>query len=346
MQFVVLCVGGVAIGLVAGVIIVQVRQRLRDPAVENVISLLSPYLAYLPAEWLHVSGVLAVVTAGIYISRRLGRITTAQVRLRLYAVWEVIIFLLNGLIFILMGLQVSRIMARVESGSAVQQLGRPLIVCSVAIVARIVWVIAAAYGSRRLGTKAFRERNPDPPLQQVLLVGWTQMRGVVSLAAALALPLATMTDSAFPDRDRIIFMTFVVILVTLVLQGLTLPIVIRALRIETGTDESADEEITARYLAALAAIERLDRLGASDNSAAAALKRLRANYDDQIAYYISRMSPDGRTEVVQCDNAEQVSRQAIDAQREMLLRLRDQGVIGDDVLRLVEHDLDLEESRL
>lgn len=345
-SFVLVSFGGILVGLVAGMVVAWTRQRLRDPAVENIISLLTPYIAYLPAEWLGVSGVLAAVTCGIFISRKLGRITSAQVRLRAYVVWDVLIFILNGLMFILMGLQVSRILQRVEAGSALMVFGKPLIVALVAIAARMLWVLPATYGSRWLGTEKFRRRNPLPPFGQVFLVAWTQMRGVVSLAAALALPMVIHGDKPFPNRDKIIFVTFIVILVTLVLQGLTLPVMIRLLGIKTGTDESADEEVTARYLAALAAIERLDALGANDASAAAAVQRLRANYDDQIAFYINRMNPDTGGEIVKCDGAEEVIRQAIAAQREMLLRLRDQGVIGDDVLREIEHDLDLEESRL
>ena len=236
MHFVWLSAGGVAVGLVAGVVIVWVRQRLRDEAVENVVSLLSPYLAYLPAEWLHVSGVLAVVTAGIYISRRLGRITTARVRLRAYAVWDVEIFLLNGLIFILMGLQVSGVLRRAETGSALRILEKPLLICAVAILARLIWVVSATYATSWITTQRFRERNPIPSFPQVFLVAWTQMRGVVSLAAALALPIVVANGNAFPDRDRIIFFTFIMILVTLVIQGLTLPVVIRLLGIHLTGD--------------------------------------------------------------------------------------------------------------
>jgi len=344
-HFIEVVAGGIGVGLIAGVIIVWVRQHLYDEAVENVVSLLAPYFAYLPAEWIGVSGVLAVVTAGIYISRRLGRITTARVRLRAYAVWDVVIFLLEGLVFILVGLQVSHVLHTVQAGSELSVFGVPLLICIVAIAARLIWVIGATYATRFLGIERLRVRGPIPPFSQVFLAGWTQMRGVVSLAAALALPITVGNDIAFPDRDRIIFVTFIVIFVTLVLQGLTLPAVIRLLRIKTGTDESADEEVTARYLAALAAIERLDALGANAPSAVAALQRLRAEYDDRIAYYIRRMNPDGN-EVMSCDRAEDVERQAISAQREMLLRLRDQGVIGDEVLRQIEHELDLEESGL
>lgn len=345
LQFVLAGVGGVVIGLLAGVVIAWVRPRLRDPSVENVVSLLTPYVAYLPADWMHLSGVLAVVTCGIYISRRLGRITTAQMRLRAYAVWDSVIFLLNGIVFILIGLQVSRILKVAPVGSMGFVIGFPLAISAVAILARLLWVIPASYIPRILNRKLHRD-DPVPPFRQVLLIAWTQMRGVVSLAAALALPTLTNAGDKFPQRDLIIFVAFGVILVTLVIQGLTLPLLIRALKIDTGTDESADEEVTARYLAALAAIEKLDALGAHDAKAVAALQRLRALYDDRIAYYSRLMNPTGEDNLLSVDTADQALRAAIAAQRDMLLRLRDQGVIGDEVLRLLEQELDHEESRL
>ena len=348
-QFVLVSAGGVIIGLLAGIFIAWIRPRLRDPSVEHIVSLLTPYVAYLPAEWLHVSGVLAVVTCGIYIARRLGRITTAEIRLRAWAVWDVAIFLLNGLVFILIGLQMSNIIKQVPAGTLYNALGWSVIIAVVAIVARFVWVPFVAYVPRRLLPRLSRE-FVDPPPRNVAVVAWTQMRGVVSLAAALALPIMTADGRTFPDRNLIVFLTFGVILVTLVGQGLTLPAIIRVLKLDRVSSEEADEENTARYLAALAAIERLDTLGANDAAAAAAIQRARAEYDDRIAYYSRTINPDGEVAhaagMLPCETGEQVMREAIQAQRDMLGRLRDQGVIGDDVLRHLEHELDHEEARL
>jgi CPA1 family monovalent cation:H+ antiporter len=339
-KFIAAGAGGVGIGLVAGMAIAWVRPRLRDPAVENAVSLLTPFVAYLPADWLGLSGVLAVVTCGIYIARRLGRITTAQVRLRAYAVWDVVIFILNGLIFILIGLQISRL------AHPTGWIRYTLLISLVAILARFAWVYPAAILPRRL-FKKLAQRDPMPPWNVVFLVGWTQMRGVVSLAAALALPFETRAGQPFPHRDLIIFVTFGVILVTLVFQGLTLPAVIRALHIKpVGEDENTDEEVTARYLASLAAVEKLDALGARNREAASALQRLRATYDDRIDYFSRIMNPEGDNRLQACETSDEAIRAAILAQREMLLRLRDQGVIGDDVLRLIEQELDHEESHL
>jgi CPA1 family monovalent cation:H+ antiporter len=350
LQFVVVSVGGVIVGLLAGMAVAWVRPRLRDNSVEHIVSLLTPYVAYLPAEWLHVSGVLAVVTCGIYIARRLGRITTAEIRLRSWAVWDAFNFLLEGLVFILVGLQISRILQNVPTGSMSAVIGWPLAISLVAIVARMLWVPAATYLPRLL-SKTMAERDPVPPKKNIFLVAWTQMRGVVSLAAALALPMTTATGAPFPDRNLIAFLTFGLILVTLVGQGLTLPAIIRYLGLDRVRDEGANEENTARYLAALAAIERLDALGATDAAAAAALQRARAEYDERIAYYSRTISPDGEAAVggavmMACSSHEDAMRQAIQAQRDMLGRLRDQGVIGDDVLRHLEHELDHEEARM
>jgi monovalent cation/hydrogen antiporter len=199
-QFVLVSAGGVIIGLVAGMLVAWIRPRLRDSSVEHVVSLLTPYVAYLPAEWMHVSGVLAVVTCGIYIARRLGRITTAEIRLRAWAVWDVAIFLLNGLVFILIGLQMSNIVKQAPAGTLRQFISWPIVIAIVAILARFAWVATVAYVPRALIPKLRRLEPVPPPPQNVFVIAWTQMRGVVSLAAALALPITVAEGEIFPDR--------------------------------------------------------------------------------------------------------------------------------------------------
>jgi Na+/H+ antiporter len=356
-QFVVAAIGGVIVGLGAGMLLAWIRPRIRDDSVEAAFSLLTPYVAYLPAEWLHVSSVLSVVTCGLYISRRLDQITSARVRLRAFATWETMIFLLNGLVFILIGLQLSRIVHSVGAASIVRAIGYAAAVSAVAIAVRIVWVFPATYLPRMIFRK-LRDSDPAPPWQRVFIVAWTGMRGVVSLAAALALPL-TLDDNAtpFPHRDLIIFITFCVILATLVLQGLTLPALIRWLRLSETADARDDEEITARYLAALAAVERLDSLAPAAAALGDAqrdrLARLRVAYDDRVVYYSAQLGPagDGAAAMIDpasiaCETGQQMEREAIAAERQMVIRLRDQGVIGDEVLRRIQAELDHEESRL
>lgn len=357
-QFFVAAVGGVAVGMAAGLVLAWVRPRIRDDSIETVFSLLTPYLAYLPAEWLGVSSVLSVVTCGLYIARRLDQITTARVRLRAFATWETFIFLLNGVVFILIGLQLSRIVHSVGGASVVRAVGYAAVVSVVAIGVRMVWVFAATYLPRML-SRRLREGDPAPPWQQVFVIAWTGMRGVVSLAAALALP-TTLADrtTPFPQRDMIIFITFGVILSTLVLQGLSLPALIRWLRL-TETGEARDgEETMARYLAALAAVERLDTLGPAAGARGPEhrerLARLRAAYDERVAYFSRQLGGDGKASAAEgadaiaaaCETTEQMEREAILAERQMVIRLRDQGVIGDEVLRRIQSELDHEESRL
>jgi len=279
------------------------------------------------------------------------------VRLRAFAAWEILIFLLNGLVFILIGLQLSGIVNGLGPVSLGHAIGYAALVSAVAIVVRMLWVFPATYLPRML-SRRLRARDPAPAWRSVFVVAWTGMRGVVSLAAALALPLTVArTGEPFPHRDLIIFITFVVILVTLVLQGLTLPAVIRWLRVEDLADAGDDEEVMARYLAALAAVERLDTLGPAASARGAQqrerLDRVRAAYDERVAYFSRRLGPgDGVAATsfdpadMACETTEQMQREAIAAERQMVIRLRDQGTVGDEVLRRIQAELDHEESRL
>jgi CPA1 family monovalent cation:H+ antiporter len=356
-QFFVAAAGGIAVGLLAGVVVAWVRPRLHEDSVELAVSLLTPYVAYLPAEWLHLSSVLSVVTCGLYLSRRINQITTARVRLRAYATWDTLVFLLNGLIFILIGLELPEVVARLDDTSVRRAAWYAAVISAVAIAVRMLWVFPATYLPRWLSS-TLRRRDPAPPWQAVFVIAWTGMRGIVSLAAALALPL-TLADGTtpFPYRDLILFITFGVILATLVLQGLTLPWVIGRLKLSDPAEARDEEEITARYLGALAAVERLDNLAALRPEAKDRLDRMRATYDERVAYYSRQLTPpdgDGKgaadaaddAQVVACETGVQIEREAIAAERQMVVRLRDQGVIGDEVLRRIQAELDHEESRL
>ena len=350
LKFLFVGAAGVLVGLAAGWLVAWVRPRVKDPAVESTISLLTPYIAYLPAEWMHVSGVLSVVTAGIYLSRKLPQVVEPRVRLRAYAIWETVVFLLNGVIFILIGLQLPTILEALAHTPARRLVMYAVVVSLVVIVARLAWVFPASYVPRRLFPR-FASREPLPHWKSVFVIGWTGMRGIVSLAAALALP------RGFPHRDLILFITFGVILATLVVQGLTLPPLIRFLKLPAEADGD-EEEVTARYLGALAAIERLDQIatgapaGIAPEQLASGIARLRAEYDERIAYYSRRLAPvpelpsagDGSMEA--CAVNINFRRAALDAERQMIVRLRDQGVIGDEVLRDVQEELDHEASRL
>lgn len=360
-QFVVASLGGVVVGLGVGMLLAWVRPRIRDDSVEATFSLLTPYVAYLPAEWLHVSSVLSVVTCGLYIARRLDQITSARVRLRAFAAWEILVFLLNGLVFILIGLQLSRIVYSVGGESMSRAVRYAALISAVAIAVRMTWVFAATYLPRLL-FRRLRADDPAPPWREIFVIAWTGMRGIVSLAAALALPLTLSGNIAtFPYRDLIIFITFCVILVTLVLQGLTLPALIRWLRLNDPAGARDDEEVMARYLAALAAVERLDALASAASARGALsrerLDRVRTIYDERVAYFSRQLGQSDDADAaaiaagldpadLACETTEQMELEAIAAERQMVIRLRDQGVIGDEVLRRIQAELDHEESRL
>ncbi|MDB5308442.1 MAG: nhaK [Gemmataceae bacterium] len=245
-EFLVVSAGGVGIGLAGGWLSVRLltwlsRGDLLDEKLTITFTLLTPYAVYLPAEHLHVSGVLAAVAAGLWVGARCEQLFTTDLYEEARAVWEWIEFLLNSLIFILIGLMLRHVLNGLDGGLALDQLmGYAAGVSVVVILARLVWVFPGAYLPRWLDRKVLGIPSPYPSWRGVFVVGWTGMRGVVSLAAALALPLTTADGKPFPGRDLIQFVTFWVIFATLVGQGLTLPLVIRWLGVTAPPGELVD----------------------------------------------------------------------------------------------------------
>jgi Na+/H+ antiporter len=345
LRFVWVACGGIGIGLFVGWIASHVQRRLDDPPIQITISLLTPFAAYIPAERLHVSGVLAVVAAGLFLGWRSPRILTSRTRLYAYTFWEIVVFLLNGLVFVMIGLQLRGILGRLADLSLATLITHGILLSATAIVVRILWVFLAAYLPQRL-SQSVRQREPSPPWQHAVIVGWTGMRGVVSLTAALAIPLTLIDGSPFPGRDYILFATFCVIFVTLVLQGLSLPVLIRSLRIED--DDAAElEERTARIKANEAALAYLGELEGNDEIPPDVLARLRAEYDDRLRQLeaFARFSTDGgpRPSMRLYQRLEQ---EALTVERRTIIQLRDEYVINDEVLRRIQRDLDLAEARL
>jgi Na+/H+ antiporter len=343
-------VGGIVFGYFVGWVMAWVRPRLHDVGVETMVSLLTPFVAFLPAEYLHVSGVLAAATAGLYIGRRVPQITTSQQRIRLYGVWETIIFIINGIVFILIGLQLPGILERLKGYHLPTLIGYTALVSAVAVIARFAWVYTTIY-LPRLVSRRWHEKYPTPPATSVFAVAWIALRGIVSLATALALPL-TLEDQVtpFPGRDLILFITFGVILFTLVAQGLTLPAILRFLAIE-GDNIEEQEETLARLEAAHAALARLEVLGFTNEDAADLIARVRQPYDQRVQYLSAitgRLGPmiQNGAGPPPCRTTDEVQRYALTAEREMLINLRDAGTIGDDVLRRIQQDLDLDEAKL
>jgi len=337
--------GGIAIGLVVGYLVAEVRRRMDNPPVEVTIALMTGYLAFIPANAAEASGVLAAVTAGIYLGWHTPELTSVQTRLQGLAVWEILVFVINALLFALVGLQLSRILDALTGLSARELTWYALLVTGTVILTRLLWVPVFTYVPnwifRRMG-----ERGPAPPIAQSFLISWTGMRGAVSLAAALAIPLTTDAGTSFPQRDLIVFLTFCVILGTLVVQGLSLPAIIRALRIEPDhLDEKEDTK--ARIHAAEAALARLEELMDEDWVREDTAQRLRGLYNFRRDRFASRFDSesDGAIEE-QSLNYQRLRRELLEAERAAIVGLRREGVINDDAMRRLARDLDLEDARL
>ena len=363
LAFVVGGIGGVLFGLAIGWIVVWGRRHAsQDPPIQNTISLLTPFAAYLLAEelptypWeqlherfgfpgeLHLSGVLAVVAAGLYLGRRGPEIIASRTRLQGYAFWELVSFLLNGLVFILIGLQLRNVVEGLSEYSAAELVLYAGLISLTVVLLRFLWVFPATY-LPRLVSRRLRERDPSPPWQAVTIVSWTGMRGVISLAAALALPLTTNAGDPFPARDLILFLTFCVILTTLVVQGLSLPALIRALGVEDdGSGER--EETKGRIHVAQAALARLEELEEEEWVREDTAERVRGLYNYRRSRFAARFDGDEDGLEERSAAYQRLLTELLRAQRQTLIRLRNEGKIGDEVMHRIERDLDLEESRL
>ena len=345
LRFVLGAIGGVLVGLAVGWIVRQVRRRLDDPPVEITISLMTGYFAFLPAEVIGVSGVLAAVTAGIYLGWHTPELTTAEVRLQGDAVWEIGTFVLNAVLFVLIGLQLPAILDNLEGTPGTTLLGYAAAIGATVVVVRMLWIFPATYLPRLLSRRV-RERDPSPPWQHPALVGWAGMRGAVSLAAALALPFTTAAGDPFPGRDLVIFLAFCVILVTLVGQGLSLPLAIRLLGLEA--DEAAvQEEAKARIRAAEAGLARLDELAPEGWVREDTTERMRGMYEFRLSRFAARFDDgdDGAIEERSADY-QRLRRELLMAERSAIVELRRAGRIGDEIMNPILRDLDLEETRL
>jgi monovalent cation/hydrogen antiporter len=333
--------GGIGIGLVVGYLVAAVRRRLDNPPVEVTIALMTGYLAFIPANAAEASGVLAVVTAGVYLGWHTAELTSVQTRLQGQAVWSIVVFVLNALLFALVGLQLSSILDSLTGISNAELVKYALLITGTVIVTRIVWLPFFTHLPYWL-----RGTRPRKPLSQPFLISWAGMRGAVSLAAALAIPLATDAGAPFPHRDLIIFLTFCVILGTLVVQGLTLPALIRMLRIHADdTEEREDAE--ARVRAAEAALARLDELAGEEWVRDDTAERMRGLYGFRRNRFTSRFDGESDGSVEEQSQAYQrLRRELLDAEREAIVQLGHEGVISGDVANRVVRDLDLEDARL
>ncbi|HUA48446.1 MAG TPA: Na+/H+ antiporter [Solirubrobacteraceae bacterium] len=337
--------GGIAIGLAVGWIIAEVRARVPDPQISVTISLVSGYAAFVPANALHASGVLAAVTTGIYMGIRGPSVIPARVRLQGFFTWDILDFIINAALFVLVGLQLRGIIESLSGYTTGQLIGWALAICGATVLIRLVWFFTVPYLIRALDRRP-SQRARRAPARNRLVAGWSGMRGAVSLAAALALPLTIKDGSPFPNRDLILFLTFAVIFGTLVLQGLSLPTLIRKLGI-TGGGEAESEELKARLGATKAALAQIEALRAEDWTRDDTLDRMRNAYDyrkRRLAARAGKIEDDGYED--RSLAYQQVVQTVLAAQRDALVELRRAGTISNETMNRVIQELDLEESRL
>jgi Na+/H+ antiporter len=344
-KFFVSVVGGIGVGLAVGFVIRQIRRRVDHSPTEITIALLSGYLAYLPAEALDVSAVLAAVTVGLYMGWYTPELTTARTRLQGEAVWEIVTFVLNATLFTLVGLELRPIVQGIENRSTSDLVLWAVLVSLTVVATRAAWMWVAANLQWRI-LPLVRDPSRMPSHGALAVLTWSGMRGAITLAAALALPLTTDSGSSFPQRDLVVFLAFSVIVATLVVQGLTLPALVRAVHLPTDPREG-EEEALAWVRAAEAGLARLEELHNEPWVDPGVVERLRDMFEFRLARYAGERDEqkDHRLEK-QVRASRRLRRELLDAERSALTELRRAGEISDVVERRVRRELDYEDARL
>lgn len=338
-----LVVGGVAIGLLIGIVVRWFERWINDGPVEIMITIIVPFATYLAGESARSSGVIAVVACGLYLGRNSVLFFSAETRLQANSVWDVLNFLLNGLVFILIGLQLPFVLAGIRGYSLTTLIGYGFAFSVVLIAARMAWVFTFAPLATKLARSLHDPERPMPSIASKFVVGWTGMRGVVALAAAVSIPYSLRDSESFPVRNIIVFLTFVVIFATLVLQGLSLPPLVRMLGLADQPDTDC-EEGEAREIMVRAAIAFLHNAkDGDDHDSAHAADDLLHQYEHRLES-LTGCGPRGEPQAQ--SPLDQLALQTVQVERGELIRLRDEGRISDETLRVLERELDLSESRL
>ena len=339
--------GGVAIGLLVAYAIHRISQHISDAPVEITLSLATPYFAYLAAEGIHASGVLSVVVCGLYLGRQSSEVLSIHARLDGSAVWKTLEFGLNGLVFILMGLQLPLVMNGIHDLSIGQLLRDGATFAVLVILLRILWTFPGAWLAYALRRYLLHQPDPPPTARRIFIVSWTGMRGVLALAAAISLPTMLENGAPFPQRNMILFLTFCVIFATLVLQGLTLPMLIRRLGLADGGVHGAEEH-EARLLilnTVLAYLGTLERDAKEEHIAI---------YEDMKRHYRTRLTLTQAAEEKRMTHEDELTlaryernltRELRALERSTAVSLRNEDRINDEVLRTIERELDLMEAR-
>jgi len=338
LSFLTVAIGGILVGAALGWLLSKLRTKLDNRPVEIISSFITPFFVYLAAEHLHLSGVLAVVTTGLMVGWYRPRMYSSLTRLQAKSTWETIGYMLDGLSFLLMGLQFSQILEKVKSYPQELLLISTLAVAVAPTLIRFVWAFATAVIYSGVN------RKPRPPWSDLLLFSWSGMRGVVSLAAAFALPLTCADGTAFPFRDLIVYLTIVVIAVTLVFQGLTLPWLARRFRSETEPARTLEEEQRARVRLSREAVRRIDEVARQNDVDLGEpdIEQILKRYLDRTVAIIYANDEDAAKGTVRS----MLEREAITVQRQMLLSMRDNNELSGQVFEKLQRELDLDEIRL
>jgi monovalent cation/hydrogen antiporter len=346
--FAAIVVGEVIWGIGVGWLMLRLRRWVHEPRLEIMLSVVTPYLAYWPPEHFGGSGVLATVAAGLYISWNGLRLISAATRLQGIFFWDFLIYLIEGMVFLITGLQARALLADIRHSTTSELLISAGVICAIVILARFAWMFSATYVPRWL-IPALARKDPAPPWQSPFVLAFTGIRGIVSLAAALAIPLTTASGAPFPHRDLIIFLTFVVIMVTLVGQGLMLPRLIRWLDLaNAGREEHRTdriEEFVARREGVEAAIERLEELAVARDIPREIVASFRAFQRDRLMHVEHRSNGDDEHKAL-AEFGDDLQLELIAAERQRINDLYRDGKIKDEGRRRIERELDLREAHL
>ncbi|MEI9913178.1 MAG: Na+/H+ antiporter [Bacteroidota bacterium] len=358
LQFLFVAGGGILIGIVVGYTLVSAHKRVNNnPVVETSLTLLTPFLSYLTAEQFHTSGILAVVSTGLVISWRSSEIFSYQTRMRTRVVWETLIFLLNGFVFILIGLQLPGILKQLSSYTLMQLIGYGVIISLVTIIVRIVWVFAGAYSTKLVRNKKDKpdavpvKKDDETNWKNVLIISWTGTRGILSLAAALALPLTLYKGAVFPQRPLILFLCFVVIFITLVVQGLSLPLLVKWLGVKPGSNEDKETKELQLYIVTNT-LHFIDN-EFTDGPGTSFKETLKKKYESiartltrEIRTHRHNEKKDEHLPVVIVTPVQEAQMAIGKFQRELLLKLHKEGAFSDTAIKEAERNMDIDDLKL
>jgi CPA1 family monovalent cation:H+ antiporter len=345
-KFVEIALGGIAVGFVAGWLVVFLRRRLDEPSLEVAIGLLGAFGSYAAADALGWSGVLAAVTAGLIVGRRAEDISSPEVRLRVEPFWDALSFLLESLLFLLIGLELPDVVSGLPGGSAWSGIADGAAIIATVIVVRFVWMFAVG-GTLSLAERRFHFRTEPIPASELTVLGWSGMRGAVSLAGALSIP-ALAGGHLFPARDQVVFLVYCVVIGTLIVPSFTLGPLVRKLGLAQ-TEQLREEEVRARIRVNHAALARLEQLAEEHEPPEAVVSRLRGIHELRLTRLETRLRHDGSEESRPADGSPQVQElraEMINAEREEIGRIRSERSTSAEVMNRIQHDIDLEEARL